>query len=75
MPSKSRKKRWGLRANPSVLHMLTLSPVASQIQTVADAMQQSVPSERRGERSDWRNRRLLALHKQKISAEQWPRKN
>jgi hypothetical protein len=44
------------------------------IQTVADAMKESVPDARRAERSEWRNARLLALHKQKISANQWPKK-
>lgn len=44
------------------------------VQIVANAMKVAVPDEKRAERSEWRNQRLLALHKQKISAAQWPKK-
>jgi hypothetical protein len=37
-------------------------------------MKKAVPDDLRAERTDWRNKRLLALHKHKIAADEWPKK-
>lgn len=41
------------------------------IDTVAAAMKQQVPDDKRAARTEWRNARLLALHKHKLDAEKW----
>lgn len=47
-------------------------PITQQtIDSVAAAMKVSVPDERRQERVQWRNQRLLALYKHKLDANKW----